>query len=230
VKLRRPLWEDEKCQAWLFEESGGRHSRARADQIRSEIAGLLGLRTDDFIVTYGRFDQPRVVVKREARLAVPSHALVDCSADVSISISHAHDCFALACSRKNRVGLDLSEIDEAFDYTGVVAEFFSPRESRYLNELSDTRLRRQEFFRLWSRKEAVVKCLGLGMQASLRDVDVLTEKAVLREFQWPLEKKHEIALISQSIIRSGSPLLQMSLALVFEGSADIESVLACIVK
>ncbi|MGQ0465251.1 MAG: Pls/PosA family non-ribosomal peptide synthetase [Sporichthyaceae bacterium] len=81
--------------------------------------------------------------------------------DVEIGVSHADDVLLLAISRSHRVGIDLEPTDRAlgldvprFALTDSEALLFA---ARPVDEHADL------FVRLWTIKEAVLKCTGWGM-------------------------------------------------------------------
>ncbi len=82
------------------------------------------------------------------------------------SISHSSECLALLWHEgPEPVGVDIEKLREGFDYSGVVHHYFSENERRQINSATD-------FFKFWTRKEALLKALGTGLVDDLKGVEV----------------------------------------------------------
>lgn len=91
--------------------------------------------------------------------------------DLSFNMSHTRDLVAVAVTRGRRVGVDIEQWVPAVDYNDLARCFFSPAEQAELLALRPC-LRMPGFFACWTRKEAYVKALGLGLSAGLDYFDV----------------------------------------------------------
>ena len=81
---------------------------------------------------------------------------------VAFNVSHSGEVGLIAVAAAGRrVGIDVQQIRETTDFTALAARFFHPDEAAAIGD------RRDAFFRCWTRKEAVVKALGLGLQHPL---------------------------------------------------------------
>ena len=87
------------------------------------------------------------------------------------SMSHSGALALYAVSRGREVGIDLEEIRSDFPGFDIARRFFSPREVESLSALGDE-AKTAAFFNCWVRKEALVKGLGMGLQAPLDAFDV----------------------------------------------------------
>lgn len=87
---------------------------------------------------------------------------------VHFSLSHTGDLAALAVAAFP-LGLDI-EIKRPVS-RDLPERYFSPTERQGLRDLTDEPWR-DAFFRCWTRKEAVIKALGLGLSFPLSDFDV----------------------------------------------------------
>ena len=97
------------------------------------------------------------------------------------NISHTRDSFAFAISDMVRIGLDLEKTNMYFDYVSIISDYFNPQEIQYI--LADLSNSREKFFLLWTRKEAILKALGIGI------IDRLSEVEVFREINF-LNREH----------------------------------------
>lgn len=92
-------------------------------------------------------------------------------ATLSFNLSHASDEALLAVTRRSPIGVDVERVSSARMTNDIAARFFSPHEQKQLAECRDGD-RLASFFRIWSRKEAVVKALGEGLACPLDSFDV----------------------------------------------------------
>ncbi|MEU7861588.1 4'-phosphopantetheinyl transferase superfamily protein [Nonomuraea sp. NPDC049141] len=96
-----------------------------------------------------------------------------------LSVSHAGDCLVVAVGiGVDAVGVDVETIDHTLDIGELVGVALTELETRALDAL-DPPSRPSAFLRLWTRKEAVLKALGVGLDHAPDQVDVLgTEEPV----------------------------------------------------
>jgi 4'-phosphopantetheinyl transferase len=92
----------------------------------------------------------------------------------SMSRSGSVGLYALARSRE--VGVDLEERSRVVDTEAVGSRFLSPAERGVLDKLEGEE-KQLGFYRIWTRKEAVLKALGIGLDAPLAALDVSGETA-----------------------------------------------------
>jgi len=108
---------------------------------------------------------------------------------LTFSLSHSADGVAIAVAREIDIGIDIEEIKPMEDRDDLVERFFSPAEFSCYNQLSPAQ-QETAFFRLWTRKEAFVKGLGLGLSHPLDSftvgVDVPVSLAGRDTSQWSL--------------------------------------------
>jgi 4'-phosphopantetheinyl transferase len=108
----------------------------------------------------------------------------DCG--VFFNLSHSEDQALLAVSRTARVGVDLEKIRPLSDAEALAERHFSARECGHLQTLPAGTERERAFFRCWTRKEAFVKCTGVGLRTDLRriesgfDGDVVVDGVIIR--------------------------------------------------
>lgn len=82
---------------------------------------------------------------------------------VNLSFSHSQDIVACAVSLKYRIGLDVESFKRQIN-NGVLA--------RILDEQEWDVIGRDEPLRLWTIKEAVLKCSGHGLQTVMRNLAI----------------------------------------------------------
>jgi 4'-phosphopantetheinyl transferase len=89
---------------------------------------------------------------------------------VHFNISSSGD-EALFAFSDSHIGVDIEKIDEQFDYEVMLRGHFSEAEREHIRRLPHSQQHKQ-FFRGWTRKEACVKAVGVGVGVDLRLIEV----------------------------------------------------------
>ncbi len=87
------------------------------------------------------------------------------------NVSHSHHLVLIAVTQRAEVGIDVERIRPFTNDLALAERYFSPRECRMLRLLSPER-RNEAFFHAWTRKEACLKALGVGLSYGLDRVEV----------------------------------------------------------
>jgi 4'-phosphopantetheinyl transferase len=91
------------------------------------------------------------------------------------NVSHTGDSALFGFTTGCEIGVDIEYRDRLADYTCIARRMFTVNEREQLTSLSDND-RRQFFFALWTRKEAVLKGIGRGLLLSMVALDVLSDQ------------------------------------------------------
>ena len=86
------------------------------------------------------------------------------------NVSHSGNWILIAISRV-RVGVDLEWMNPDLAFRDLLPSSFSPAEQRYIDACADARW---GFYRLWTRKEALVKATAKGMDDRFGQIPSLT--------------------------------------------------------
>ena len=97
----------------------------------------------------------------------PSHGVLD----LHFNVSHSGELALLALARGLRVGVDLERIEDQPDIDAIAGAFFAKAERELLQQKAPAQ-RKDTFYRIWARKEAILKASGAGIAAGLREPDV----------------------------------------------------------
>lgn len=90
--------------------------------------------------------------------------------DIFFNISHTHNVIAVAFS-DNRVGVDIEK--ETENSEAIAKRFFTEKEYEYItNDSADPT---KAFLKIWTKKEAFIKYLGLGLRKPLDDFCVVND-------------------------------------------------------
>jgi 4'-phosphopantetheinyl transferase len=94
-------------------------------------------------------------------------------ADLRFSLSHSAGLAAFAFGRSGEIGVDIERVSNFPAMQEFAAMNFAPAEIQELDGCPES-TRLQVFFKLWTRKEAVLKASGDGLAIPLNRVDVST--------------------------------------------------------
>ncbi|NCA67621.1 MAG: 4'-phosphopantetheinyl transferase superfamily protein [Clostridia bacterium] len=122
---------------------------------------------------------------REVKLAKnPKGAPYIENSDKEISLSHKGNYLVVALSDK-KVGVDLEKIYAKDTHQKIASRYFTPMENEYIN----SPLR---FFQLWTRKEALGKLLGIGLNSETIALEVIKSNITLDGHKYFLNTNCEI--------------------------------------
>jgi 4'-phosphopantetheinyl transferase len=105
--------------------------------------------------------------------------------ELRFSLSRSHGMALVAAALEVDVGVDVERVRPLPEYAAVADRFFPPSESAALAE-APPEAREREFFRRWTRIEAMLKATGAGMYGAgtelggpwtVREIDVGEEFA-----------------------------------------------------
>lgn len=124
----------------------------RRGRLRELLAAACKCRPGEINFSAGSFGKPRLAANGPC-----------------FSASHSGDFWAVALGERE-LGLDIEVIDPTFDRSGTIG-LFHPGEQQALAALSDPAAL-HAFFACWTRKEAFVKAIGLGLSHPLECFEV----------------------------------------------------------
>lgn len=93
------------------------------------------------------------------------------SKNIHFNISHSHNLILIAVTVEDLVGIDVEYHAEKIPIKSLSAAIFSPSERKFFLKLKDQE-KSKAFFRCWTRKEAYLKAIGIGMSVNLANISV----------------------------------------------------------
>jgi 4'-phosphopantetheinyl transferase len=159
AKLEATLTADERERAARFVFDRDREAYiASRGILRKLIASYVGLAPEMLNFTYNKQGKPFLTS--------------DCGGEwLNFNVSHANQLALYAFRSCGAVGIDVECVRDVVDMNQVAANTFSTAEN--LAWQSAPAFQRSEaFFNCWTRKEAFIKALGLGLSYPLANFDV----------------------------------------------------------
>lgn len=154
-ELEAFLDDDERTTALCFVSDRHRtRFTAGRGAVREILAGYLGRDPRGLRFERGPFGKPRLADQA-----------------VQFNFSHSEARGVLAVAREGRIGVDVEHVRDWRDLRELEALCFTRSERRELERLSDD-ARLRAFFRLWTRKEALLKAAGVGLSRPLTELEV----------------------------------------------------------
>jgi 4'-phosphopantetheinyl transferase len=90
---------------------------------------------------------------------------------LSFNLSHSGGVAVYAFALNHPVGIDVEMIRPMPDLDQLAARFFAENERKFLQAI-EPQERTKPFLQYWTRKEAYLKAIGLGLSISPEEVDV----------------------------------------------------------
>ncbi|MDE2985414.1 MAG: 4'-phosphopantetheinyl transferase superfamily protein [Gemmatimonadota bacterium] len=151
---RSLLSRDERARAdrFVYDRHRRRYTVAQA-HLRRVLAGLTGIRPEKIGFRFGKHGKPFL------------------RTGPSFNQSHSGERIMIAVSARGRLGVDIEEIRVVKYLLAIADKNFGADEAAQLHSAAGHE-RQELFFRLWTRKEAFLKALGVGLTHPLRTFSV----------------------------------------------------------
>ncbi len=88
---------------------------------------------------------------------------------INFNLSHSKNWVVFGLCEEE-LGVDIEFIDSNFDFIPIINNWFSTPETHYIENAYSPR---HEFFKLWTRKEALLKATSVGMTQNLNAINCL---------------------------------------------------------
>jgi len=121
------------------------------------IARFLKYKTSDLTIIYNEFGKPMLQPEKGQPV-------------VHFNASHSGDYALLGFSKVQVLGVDLEKTEERREWRGILSKHFDVGEQRYVSEGGGETEQIRRFYRLWTLKEAWIKCEGTGLFTALENL------------------------------------------------------------
>lgn len=165
--------ERERAFRFRFQKHQRRYIAARS-ALRQILSTYLKIAPQEIVFGYAEHQKPFLQFPRQT--------------PIQFNLAHSHELAVYAITMHHPVGIDVEKI-KTTEYKELSKRFFSKKENDYLQKLSGEE-QALTFFRIWSRKEAVIKAIGKGLSIPLSSFTVagndVSETLLLEDSQWSL--------------------------------------------
>lgn len=140
--------------------------QARAGKFKNELL------RNRYVEVHGRLRKLLAQILNEApekiciKIAEHGKPYLADTPELGFNLSHSANAMAVAVGWNCRVGVDVEHCKPRSGLAGLVDKCFAKEEIAYWNRLSETQ-KVLEFYRFWTRKEALVKATGGGIALGL---------------------------------------------------------------
>lgn len=181
---RLDLRQPERVIELIFQGlSGAEQARARRFRRAPDYAayvltrGVLRQLLSAYFARAGRAVSPEAIELIRGAAGKPGVAdpQAEAAGALEFSVTHAGDFALLGFGRSGALGVDLERVQTRRDVDLIVAHHFAPAEAAAMLEASkigSAAAKYRLFYRYWTRKEAYIKALGVGMSLDLRSFAV----------------------------------------------------------
>jgi 4'-phosphopantetheinyl transferase len=123
--------------------------------LRTFLGHHLGIAPRDVSFLKGEFGKPEVQRQADTPAGI-----------LRFNLAHSGEWLLFALARDRELGVDVEQHRVMRDAIDIARRFFAPPEVAALEALDPAR-HHDTFFRVWTRKEAIVKATGQGISAGL---------------------------------------------------------------
>ncbi len=138
---------------------------------------------------------------------------LDHDSDLRFNLSTSHEMALLAVTIQRELGIDIEYRNESHADRQVARQFFSPREIDALNAVPPEKFI-EAFFNCWTRKEAYIKAVGLGLNMPLDQFSVSLQPGEPAQLLEVIGQPQEMERWSMTRLEPGG---NYAAALVVEG-------------
>jgi 4'-phosphopantetheinyl transferase len=133
---------------------------------------------------------------------------------ILFNLSNSENICVYVFTHEGEVGVDVEKIHDLSEMGKIVERFFSPLENKQFCSLPENN-RKKTFFKYWTRKEALIKAMGVGLSFPLDKVDILSEeeeasgifiktKELNTETEWTLQDIHVFEGFASALALEGN--------------------------
>lgn len=160
-RFAQSLSDNELCRARRLRGKEASRRAVLAHGIKREIlASILNVSPESLQFTRSSHGKPRLVQ--------PSG-----SPPIYFNLSHSADRMLMAVSSSYPIGVDLELVQSLPDLDSMLERCLGDEEAAEFRTRVPPERRLEGFYRVWTRKEALLKAVGLGLSAGLRNVTVM---------------------------------------------------------
>ena len=163
--------EFENMAKYLSETESNRLNRLKIKQLSETYI------TSHFFLRKAISEHLNIGIKKVDIIFEEGHKPYINSQSLDFNLSHSDNYFAfvIGFGANDAVGIDIEKIKYNLNIEGIVNYYMHRLEVEYIFAGEDNNQRHIRFFEIWTRKEALLKMIGIGLVDHLSEVNVITE-------------------------------------------------------
>jgi 4'-phosphopantetheinyl transferase len=172
--------ERKRSQHFIFDRDRNRFI-VRHGLLRLLLSYYIGLEPDRIKFICGQNGKPALIDTQN-------------NDDIRFNLTYSRGLCLFAISRCREIGVDIEFSGRSLDYDRIVHNFFTEKEKNFYYRLNKCQ-KESAFFKLWTKKEAVTKAIGVGLlfplnlfSVSLLDHEIIelpsVEGLLVNETKW----------------------------------------------
>jgi len=126
--------------------------------LRVLLSHYIGIKPDHIQFSYGQNGKPALLEMLNNN-------------NIRFSLSYSRGFCLFAITRYREIGVDIEFSGRSLDCDQIINNFFTEKEKCFFYCLNKKQ-RENAFFKLWTKKEALIKALGIGLSLPLNSFDV----------------------------------------------------------
>lgn len=146
--------EKEKTDSFKFEKDKNTYTVSHAS-LRKILSVYCNTSPEELLFETNEFGKPFLTFN----LQPPT-------SNIQFNLSHSKDMFVIAISFSDEIGVDVEEINYAFNFDSIAESQFYPEEKIQLLSYPIDQ-RHKIFFELWTQKESYLKMKGTGLNEKI---------------------------------------------------------------
>ncbi|MFZ1320224.1 MAG: 4'-phosphopantetheinyl transferase superfamily protein [Ignavibacteria bacterium] len=158
--LRKLLSNDEtkKADRYRFAKDSNSYIISRGS-IRKILSEYISIDADSINISYTEFGKPFIE-----------------NSKINFNLSHSGDWCFIAVSLIKDIGIDIEKVRKIEDVLKIADRYFAINEYEHIKNFDSTE-QINEFFRIWTLKEAFIKAIGEGLSFPLKNFSVISDKS-----------------------------------------------------
>lgn len=134
----------------------------RRSILRQIISKYLEIDAKNLIFEYNHFGKPFLVTDSLKH-------------DLKFNMTHSKNMALYCISLQKEVGIDIEYLYREVEFQPIIDRFFSQNEKEFIENIAIDK-HKEAFFKIWTRKEAILKAMGKGISHPLDMIDVPYER------------------------------------------------------
>jgi 4'-phosphopantetheinyl transferase len=143
--------EIERASKFIFPKDKNLYTISHAF-LNRELSRRTNISFEDLVIATNQFDKPYI-----------------CDNSFFFNLSHSNNSWSIGFCKEADIGIDIEWIKDNKNFTDIISHYFTVEEQKNVTEAP---LPLYKFYEIWTRKEAILKAIGLGLNYPLDKVDV----------------------------------------------------------